>query len=222
MDLNTIAMLVIDVAKSATMDINAAAAVVTAAATSATGYFAWRAWRQQQADRQPVVELRHDWLGDGSLSLWVTIRNRLGESMVVEEAHVLRPRRALLTRDRARDETGGESGFAPAKERRIRLDWNVAPFGTPTATVGRGSFAGTSANERIQMNAQFPGGWRGGQLKLALRIASVSLDEQRRWIKIKRRIPAPTADQRRPQARRAMEPKSAERLGDAHAEEPAD
>ena len=178
------------------MDINAVAALVTAAATSATGYFAWRAWRQQQADREPVVELRHHWESDGSLTLRVTIRNRLGESMVVEEASVLRPRRALLTRERARDETGGEAGFAPAKEARIRLDWNVAPVGTPPAMLGgRMPMGGTGANETIVMNVQFPQGWRGGRLKIALRIASTSLDVKRRWVTIKRRIPAPPADQ---------------------------
>jgi hypothetical protein len=176
----------------AALDINTVATVVVAVATSATAYLAWRAWRQQQADREPIVELRHHWDRDGSLLLLVTIRNRLDESMVVEEASVIRPRRALLTDERARDETGGEAGFLPAEKARIRLARYVAPVGTVPSTRSFGStqFIGSGANETIAMNVQFPHGWRGGPLKIALRIATVSLDVQRRWITIKRRIPA--------------------------------
>jgi hypothetical protein len=178
------------------MDINTIGTLVIAVATSAYALIGWRAWRQQQADRQPIVELRHYWQSDGSLTLSVTIRNRLGESMVVEEARVLRPRLARLTGERTQDKLGQEVGFAPAKETRITLDWNVAPVGTLPATGlgGRMRFGGTAANETIVMNVQFPSGWRGGQLKIALRIASVSLNVHRR-VTIKRRIPAPPASQ---------------------------
>lgn len=176
----------------------ALATLVIAAATSVTGYYAVRAWRQQQADREPIIELRHQWLGDGSLTVRITIRNRLAESMVVEEARVLRPRRALLTRERTQDEFGAEVGFVPAKDARIRIGCNVAPVGTPKRTTrdGQMSFAGTGANETIEMNVQFPHGWRGGRLKIALRIATVSLDVRRRRVTVKRRIRAPPAGQR--------------------------
>jgi hypothetical protein len=175
------------------MDVNTVGTLVIAVATSATTIIAWRAWRQQQADRQPVVELRHHWERDGSLTLWLTIRNRLGESMVVEEARVLRPRRARLTRERTRDELGGEAGFVRATAASIPLDWNVAPVGTPPATAldGRIRFGGTAANETIAMNVQFPNGWRGGQLKLALRLTSISAHQQRSRTKLRRSIPAP-------------------------------
>jgi hypothetical protein len=111
------------------MDINTIGTVVVAVATSATAMIAWRVWRQQQADREPVVELRHYWGSDGSLTLRVTVRNRLGESMVVEEAPVMRPRQARLTRERTQDKLGAETGFAPAKDARVVLNWNVAPVG---------------------------------------------------------------------------------------------
>lgn len=194
MDTDTLASLVIAAARST--DTNTIATLVIAAATSVTGYFAWRAWRQAQADRQPVVELRHHWLEDGSLNLWVTVRNRSYESIVVERARALRPRRALLTQKRTQGETGQETGFVRATAVEIALDRNVAPVGTPpTMLGGRMRVGGTAADETILMNVQFRSGWRGGRLKIALRIASVSLNLQRRWVTIKRRIPAPTASQ---------------------------
>lgn len=64
--------------------------LVTAAATSVTDYYALRAWRQQQADRKPVVELRHQCLG--TVPSGVTTRNRLAETSALKGRFVFHPR----------------------------------------------------------------------------------------------------------------------------------
>jgi hypothetical protein len=173
--------------------INTTATLVIAIATSATGYFAWRSWRQQQADRKPVIEFRYDWTREGSLIVRVTIRNRSYESIIVERARVARPRGALLTQDRTRDRFGGETGFAHAAAAEIALGQNVAPPGTTFAAVRGIGFAGGAVAETITMNIQFPGGWSGGWLKLALCLATISLRSRREWITISKRIPPPPA-----------------------------
>jgi hypothetical protein len=180
----------VDTTTAATLVI-AVATVATGLATWATFFIGWKAWRQQQADRRPIIELRYNW-EDGSLTARITIRNRLHEAIVVERARVKRPRRALLTMETWYDSTGGEGGYKRATVSEIPIGRNVAPVGTRPATDRSGyQFAGTAADETIRMSIQFPSAWAGGWLRMDLRIASASDHRRGRWVKKSWRIPPP-------------------------------
>lgn len=176
------------------MDVGTAATIWVAAATSLTGFIAWRTWRQQQADREPVVEVRPYWEADGSLTARITVRNRLDESLVVERVRVEHPHGARLTTEQTYEPGGSTVGFVRATTAEVRVDRNVAPAGTqPGTSTGGYQFEGTSATETIMVNVQLPESWPGGWLRIALRIASVSRRGRPRWVSRQQRISRPRA-----------------------------
>lgn len=177
------------------MDTSTIATLVIAAATSAAFLLAWRTWRQQQADRRPVLEVRHRWEQDGSLGLRATIRNRLHHSLVIERARVLDPFGALLTLERTRDSFGAEASYVRAEAAEVRLDWTVAPAGTPPARFSGGHrVAGTSSDETLEIGVAPPDSWPGGWVRVAVRVAHTAGGGPPEWLTWQERVIRPRVD----------------------------
>lgn len=162
---------------AATDWITASATGATAIATAVAAFAAWRTLRRDAKSVLPVVEASLYW-GNPDLGRHVcvhlVIRNVIYETLVIEAATVLIPRRALLSSTLVKPDVNGRAtAIEIGKSAKLSLGWKVPPFGTErkapsmlSAYVGRSDvFVG-------DLYVTPPEKWEGGEIKLTLRLSS--------------------------------------------------
>jgi hypothetical protein len=139
---------------------------ITAIATSATALLtllsmAYAAWRRRR-DRLPLIEVRQlELRRDGTFVFRLTIRNRLTETIALEEVRISRPRGAP-----------------------VRGAGNAQQFVSALRMTERAPPASDDADAKdIMLWMKPPLGWQGGKVAFELRVSSLASTIRSRWIK---------------------------------------
>jgi hypothetical protein len=149
--------------------ITAWATALTAILTGTGGLAAWLSLRRERQRELPIIERSARW-SDDHVTVDVTIRNRLPETITLEEITVLAPRGATISSaygpPRSEDPWRGPGPPVRTTAKTLEKGSEIRPLGTP-----RGDFHGGDAG-RVEFAIWPPASWKQGTLKVALRISS--------------------------------------------------
>jgi hypothetical protein len=174
--------------------ITAVSTALTAILTGFAGFAAVVALRRDTKRQQPIVEPKLRW-SEGYILASITVRNRLPESIIITSAEVKKPRRAKISYGRRNVSVPiGNSEPIPPELQKIPLNIDVAPIGTePNRFDGILMSAGEARS--CEFYIQPPAEWRGGNVRIDLRISSMALTIRDRRMVITRTISAPPTRQ---------------------------
>jgi hypothetical protein len=152
--------------------ITATSTGITAVATGAAAFVAWVALRREARASRPIIEPEFYWFED-YLALKLIIRNQLYETIILDSASVIRPRRSLISKDTKVGPDGGFGGVIKGNSSIIKICREISPVGT-----AREAYSGLMRRtdvSRVDLYLSPPGNWNGGVVKVDLRISSKSL-----------------------------------------------
>lgn len=142
--------------------------LITAVATAMTALAAWLAYRRERRSDRPIIE-RWVFRNGESLGVSFTIRNRLRETIVLEEVKVLSPSKATVTQRysfKANNAGSPVEVTEPGNTRSLPISVEVMPVGCGRTSTGGGDTV------PLYVLLWPPQNWKGRKIKLALRVSS--------------------------------------------------
>jgi hypothetical protein len=161
------------------MDWALAFAAVSAIATAITAFVVWRQWVAMRAAETPIVEVLSAHAGVDRLTVLLAVSNRLPMSLRVESVRVKRPRGAKVA-----FLPPGRPHVAPAGAIAI-INAVTQPVGTAPRRDGPPPLWVEGARIDFRIAIQPRVGWRGGAIKLAVRVSASASISFRRTIDVR-------------------------------------
>ncbi len=173
--------------------VTAISTAATVIASGAAGIVALLAYRRDIRSVLPIVEVDLNWIeGDAAdgvfLKIDLKIVNRLDETLVLNNAAVVRPKRANLAQEDRTTARGGYQQRIPSKLRatHVRLNWQIQASGAYTTILGPPSRTDL-VREPIYIFP--PADWPGGIVRVDIWASSKALTIRDKRIVIFRRTP---------------------------------
>lgn len=170
--------------------ITAGATVATAIATAFGGLGAWFIYRRDKARDLPIIEANISWHENAYLEARILIRNRLSESILINDLEITQPKGATISE--------GQDGELRSPKtrpttRKVPSEWEIPDPDSRTYLSSRPIFP-------IELFVYPPTGWQSGTVALTFRISSKTRTIRERRQTIKQFVKAPTIKQIDPSA----------------------
>jgi hypothetical protein len=172
--------------------ITAVATAATAMAAGCAAFIAWRAYRRDARMSEPIVEAEIDW-GEAAfadyLCLTVLIRNQLYQTITIDSVTAIRPKGMCAAVETRKDFYGDLIKLEPGSSPKRVVGHEIQPLGTSTDFYSPGTIRRYDIFKGTYYFSP-PGSWKGGVVKLVLRISSKAVAAPDSRIVIHKRISA--------------------------------